>query len=141
MRLPRLPAIACLAMFVTLSSAQGASIVFSEIMYHPASEDSREEYVEFLNRGTRPVNLMGWQLRGAVQFTFPDVTLLPGEYLVVAADALVFSRLHPQSTRVLGGWEGGLSNTDEDLNLDTAAGKREDSVQYADEGERAVRAL
>ena len=43
-----------------------SDVVINEIMYHPASEDDREEYIELLNRDTRPVNLKGWRLARGV---------------------------------------------------------------------------
>jgi hypothetical protein len=36
-----------------------ASILINEIMYHPSSEDIREEYIELFNTGTTNVSLSG----------------------------------------------------------------------------------
>ena len=67
-----------------------SDIVINEIMYHPALEDDLEEYIELLNRDTRPVNLKGWRLARGVQYEFPDVVLPANGLLVVAADPVVF---------------------------------------------------
>jgi len=114
-------------------------VVINEIMYHPSSERTDEEYLELLNIGTRNVDLTGWQLKRGVDFTFPNRTLAPGAYLVVAADVAAFAQRYPLVTPVVGGWEGRLSNSGETLVLVNAAGEKVDLVRYADEGDWALR--
>lgn len=116
-----------------------ATVLISEIMYHPASEDVREEFIELHNAGTTNVNFAGWHFSSGVQFTFPNVTLVPGGYLVVAADVATFTNKYPGVATIVGGWTGQLSNSRDDIDLDDAAGNRVDSVEYADEGDWAVR--
>jgi hypothetical protein len=111
----------------------------TELMYHPASEDSREEFVEIHNPGPAPVRLAGWRFSTGVRFTFPDVVLPPGGWLAVAADLDVFATNHPAVTNVVGNWEGILSNSGQLLELVDAQGRRVDAVRYADEGDWAVR--
>ena len=67
------------------------AIAISEIMYHPSSDNSLEEYIEIFNRGSQTVNLIGWQLDRGVEFTFLNVSMNAGQYLVVAADVAAFS--------------------------------------------------
>lgn len=121
-----------------LAHGQGAlvpDVKISEIMYHPASEDSREEFIELWNLGETNVSLGGWAITGGVRYTFSnDVVMLPGSFLVVAADPGIFSGLYPDVTNVVGGWDGVLGNSRNDLNLDNDYGVRVDSVTYADEG-------
>ena len=114
-------------------------IVITEVMYHPASEDSREEFIEIHNRGARAVDLIGWQIANGVSFSFPDVTLNAGEYLVVAADEAVFQTTYPGVDNVVGGWSGQLSNRGERIELHDSSGKRIDRVAYADQGDWATR--
>lgn len=116
-----------------------SDVVINEIMYHPASEDDREEYIELLNRDTRPVNLKGWRLARGVQYEFPDVVLPANGLLVVAADPVVFSEKYPEAKPVIGGWSGRLSNSGEALVLQEAGGREADRVAYADEGDWALR--
>ncbi|MEJ2705881.1 MAG: lamin tail domain-containing protein, partial [Sedimentisphaerales bacterium] len=92
------------------SAAMGgqAGIVINEIMYHPyhpvpGAEDIREEYIELFNGATAAVSLSGWRFSNGVDFTFPDVTLDAGAYLVVAADLDVFKANYPGLTNVIGG--------------------------------------
>jgi len=116
-------------------------IVISEIMYHPASENDLEEYIELYNRGIAPVNLLDWQFSAGVQFTFPDTTLQPGDYIVVAADTATFTAMYPTVTNVVGPWTGVLHNRSEQIELVTAAGGPADRVEYADEGDWGSREL
>lgn len=114
-------------------------VVINEIMYHPASERTEEEYIELLNTSSQAVDLVGWQLKRGVDFTFPHVHLAPGATLVVAADVSAFVLRYPAETPVVGGWRGRLSNSGETLELVDAAGERVDLVRYADEGDWALR--
>jgi hypothetical protein len=58
-----------------------------------------EDWIELYNRGANPVRLLGWSLTDNQDqpglWTFPDVTIAPGQYLVVYASGL--------DRRVLGG--------------------------------------
>jgi CotH kinase protein/Lamin Tail Domain/Bacterial Ig domain/Bacterial TSP3 repeat len=116
-----------------------AAVVINEIMYHPASQNGAEEYVELLNTGPGPVALQGWQFTKGISFTFPAATLPPQGYLVVAADPAVFTAKYPGVTNVVGGWLGGLNNSDETILLNDASGTEISRVHYADQGDWAVR--
>jgi hypothetical protein len=120
-------------------SSHADGVVISEIMYHPASENSREEYIELLNTGTNTVDLSGWRFKSGIHFTFSDVSILPGAYLVVAADLAVFRAKYPSVKSVVGGWQGLLSNSGEEIKLVDALGKEVDSPYYANEGDWAIR--
>jgi hypothetical protein len=115
------------------------AVTLNEIMYHPVSENPLEEFIELLNRGSAPVNLKGWRFSDGVEFTFPDITLAGGAFLVVAADPATFQTKYPGVTNVIGGWTGQLSNNSEDIDLDDAAGQRVDSVRFASSGDWAIR--
>ncbi len=115
------------------------AIAISEIMYHPSSDNSLEEYIEIHNRGSQTVSLVGWQLDRGADFTFPDVSLNAGQYLVVAADIAAFSAKYPGVSNVVGGWSGRLSNQSDRIDLLDEFGARVDMVEYADQGDWAVR--
>ncbi|HUU93743.1 MAG TPA: CotH kinase family protein, partial [Phycisphaerae bacterium] len=122
-----------------------SDITINEIMYHAAGlpEPLGLEYVELLNTGADPVSLSGWCLNRGVNYTFPDVTLAGGDYLVVAADTAAFLAEYAEfAGNLIGGpegWDGRLSNSGEDVELEDAAGTRIDLVAYADEGDWSVR--
>ena len=123
------------------------NVVISEIMYHPSSHSDLEEYIELYNAGLAPVNLADWQLADGVQFTFPNVTINAGQYLVVAADLEAFAAKYPTVTNVVGGWTdvpagtepGVLSDAGENIQLVTSTGVSVDQVEYSDSGDWAVR--
>ncbi len=122
-------------------------VMISEIMFHPynashpLAEDIREEYFELYNSGDRPVRLAGWRVTRGVDYTFPDATIQPKAYLVVASDAAVFQSKYPQVTNVVGGWTGRLSNSGETIEIVNTIGRVIDSVPYSDEGDWSVRFL
>ena len=118
----------------------GRAVVISEIMYHPASNNVLEEYIEIHNRGSQAVNLHGWRFNRGIDFTFPNVTLNAGSYLVVAADTVAFDAAYPGVANVIGGWSGQLSNQSEAIQLVDESGARIDRVTYADDGNWATRA-
>jgi hypothetical protein len=118
---------------------QGEPIIINELMYHPSSENTKEEYVELLNASTNAVHLAGWRFTTGVRFVFPDVIIPPGGYLVVAADLATFTSKYPLVTNVIGGWDGILSNSGQLLELVDDQGQRVNSVRYADEGDWAPR--
>ncbi len=114
-------------------------IVINEIMFHPSNHATNQEWIELRNNDTAAVNLTGWRFTKGVAFTFPNVTIPAGGYLVVAASLDAFQIKHPGVTNVVGSWAGQLGNTDDEIKLETVTGENVDSVHYADEGDWAVR--
>jgi VCBS repeat-containing protein len=117
----------------------GELVVINEVMYHPASEDVLEEWIELHNTGPADVNVEGWRLNRGVDFTFPDMVIPSDGYLVVAANLSAFNSLYPSVSNVVGGWVGQLSNSGEDIELEGADGSRFDFITYSDQGDWAIR--
>ena len=95
--------------------------VINEIMYNPASGDDAEEFVEIHNRGSNPVDLEKWRLRGGISFTFPAGTSIsPGDHLVVANNTASFLAAHSNLSpaTVLGNYGGKLGNSGDTIMLD-----------------------
>ncbi len=111
------------------------AVVINEIMYHPASAQPADEWIELFNRGSNAVNLTGWALTRGVDFVFPSITLPAGGYLVVAADLAAFRARHAGVLNLTGPWSGQLNNTDEEIELEDASGDRVALVHYFDEGD------
>jgi hypothetical protein len=117
--------------FVALES----SVVINEIMYHPVTENDRDEYIELYNRGTSTVSLTGWQLTKAVRFDFPYGTEIgPGEYLVVAKDPDRIQARYDISN-VVGPYDGVLANDGECIRLRDQYDNVVDTVRYYDGGD------
>lgn len=124
------------------TGAAETNVIFSEIMYHPASENIREEYLELFNKGAQPVNLTGWKITGGIGFEFPALSIPAGGYLVVAADCAVFQAKYPgypAESGLVGGWTGRLGNGGDELRLRNALGNTVCHVPYANEGDWAIR--
>ena len=95
------------------------TLEFGVIESDPASGNQAEEYVELINSHNTAVDISGWRLTQAVDFTFPPGTVIPsGWTLHVAADKNAFrSRtIGPtggQGLFIVGGWKGDLSDGEE----------------------------
>jgi hypothetical protein len=121
-------------------------LLITEIMYHPyhldtESENTGEEFIEIYNSGNQPIDLSGWRFSDGIGFMFPEMTLNPDSYLVIAADLAMFSFLYPDAANVIGNWSGKLSNSGEKIELEDNFGQLVDAVRYSDEGQWAVREL
>jgi spore coat protein CotH len=115
-------------------------IVISEIMYHPGSDLEWDEYIEITNTGDSVVDVSGWAFDMGVLYTFPSGTEMdPGEPLVIARDADCLASARGLS-RVLGDWEGRLSNSGERLRLVNEIETIIDDVEYRDESPWTPRA-
>lgn len=111
------------------------AVAISEIHYHPLGDrDESEEFVELFNPGAAPVDLSGWELRGAV-YTFPLGTVIePGAYLVACRSAAV-ARVRFGLANAVGDFAGRLSNSSERIALFDATGTCIDAVFYDTEGD------
>lgn len=121
-------------------AAANSDLLINEIMFHPASENTLEEFVEVYNHGSTPINLLGWRLTAGVFFTnTTSVVVQPGDYYVFAADLATFQAKHPGVTNVAGGWRGILSRSGQKIELTDPSGKVQQSLRYADDGDWGVR--
>ncbi len=125
---------------------ESEAVLITEIMFHPyhaahTPEDISAEYLELFNPAEQAVDLDAWRLTGGIDFVFPADTVISAKgHLVVAADVSSFARHYPDVKGVIGGdWNKRLGNAGEVLELVNENGKRIDRVQYADEGDWAVR--
>ena len=105
-----------IAALLTALPVAAGDVVINEIMYHPTQpangpEPVAEEYIELFNRGTNTVNLANWRITKGVSFTFAEVPLAPGGYLVIAANLAAFQAKYPAVKNVTGPWTGTLRNS------------------------------
>ena len=76
--------------FALLAPAARADVVITEILYHPVSDDDREEFVEIYNTGASSVDLSSWCIDG-INFCFPPGASIPAsQFRVVAKNAAEF---------------------------------------------------
>jgi hypothetical protein len=96
-------------------------ITINEIMYHPISRSLDDEYVELHNWGTNTIDLGGWRLSGAIDFTFPSgAAVAPGGYAVAARNLANLLAKYPNLTpaNTWGNYSGALKDSGDRLVLE-----------------------
>jgi len=117
-----------------LAARADTCIVFNEIMYHPATNESALEYVELYNQMSVDVDISAWRISSGIDYTFPNGTIIhSGGYLVVAISPATLSAV-TGLTNVLGPFVGRLSNTGEKVELRDSNNRLMDSVTYGTDG-------
>ncbi len=105
-------------------------IVITEIMYNPPESGTDSlEFIELYNNDNITVNLDGYYFSDGVTFTFPDVDVNPGDYILVAYDSLAMLNTFGVTAY---SYTGGLSNSGELILLRNSFGMVVDSVMYDD---------
>ena len=112
-----------------LDAVDPPPIVINEIHYDPDVVTELAEFIELYNAGPDPVDISGWSLTNAVDYTFPATTQIPsGDYVVVAQDPqTVLSKF---GTAALGPWDGRLDNDGDHIVLRNDVGDKVDEVTY-----------
>jgi len=110
----------------------------TEIMYHPQDSndpnDPNEEFIELKNIGSTAVNLNQVRFTNGIDFTFGDIDLAPGEYVVVVKDREAFEAVQPGFSGLLAGeYSGSLDNGGEKIELQDAAGQTILHFKYDDD--------
>ncbi len=106
-------------------------LVITEIMYNPPEGGTDSlEFIELYNFDNVNIDLEGYTISSAFDFTFPAYTLTPGSYFLLAVDSVAF-----QTVFGLTAWQfdnGALNNTSELIVLSNSFGMIVDSVRYSD---------
>jgi PKD repeat protein len=118
--------------YITVSANSGFNLVITEIMYNPPEAgDDILEYIEIFNNSSEAANLTGLYFAQGIVFEFPEETLDPGAYYVVAIDAAAFNTAFGFEPAQ---WtSGALSNSGETLEIKDALGNTIDIVTYSDQ--------
>lgn len=117
---------------------------FTEVMYHPADQvgfsDEDFEFLELRNTGTDLLNLNGYQIRGGIDFVFPNITLTSGQRVLVVKDLFAFSLLYDTNGMIIAGQfsttssnTNNLDNTGERLILEGRMGEPIQDFRYDDD--------
>ena len=117
-------------------STRRGGLIISEIMYNPRLRpDGRNmEFVELYNTRQEIQEIGGFQLTGAVQYTFPAGTFIsPTNYLIVAASPNDLQLVYGLP-RVEGPFTGALPNNDGLVQLRNEQGAVLLSVEYGSQG-------
>ncbi|HKS37845.1 MAG TPA: lamin tail domain-containing protein, partial [Verrucomicrobiae bacterium] len=114
-----------------------STVVFNEIMYHPATSESSLEWVELHNQMAVNMDLSGWSIEGGIDFAFPEGTVLTGGgYLVVAISPAALAAAG--YTNAFGPFAGRLSNSGEILEVRNNNHRLMDSIDYDTDDEWPV---
>jgi hypothetical protein len=122
------------------ASAVDSVVVFNEIHYHPATSEATSEWIELHNQMAVDIDLSAWSIRGEVEYTFPEGTIILGQgYLVIASDPPAL-RAWTGSTNVVGPFSGRLNNSRGTLTLRDRNDRVMDRFEYRDQGKWPVAA-
>ncbi len=112
--------------------AHDTDLVITEIMYHPLSAEQKEKFIEILNIGSEEASLNGWRLVGDATYAFPaSGTILPGQYIVVAAD-MKWMISHYPAVKAFGNFQGLTSTGGQAVALRAPNGVVADYVDFHD---------
>ncbi len=107
------------------------SLVITEIMYNPPeSGNDSLEFIEIFNNGVETVNMDGFSFTAGVEFTFPNVEIMPEEYLLVGINSAAM--LGTFGVDALQWTDGALSNGGEKIELSDSYLNVIDSLTYDD---------
>ena len=109
---------------------QAADLLINEVMYAPNNQEP--EWIEFINKSTRQVNLKNWKISDSnslVAITTSDLFLNPGEMVVVSNDESI-SNYYPYSIKIITRGLPSLGNNGDDIILKSGSGMTIDSLRY-----------
>lgn len=96
------------------------AVVINELLYHPPSRATEDEFIELFNLTDQTLSLAGWRFTDGVTFAFPDGAAIPGRgHVVVVRDASRFRERHPalDPNVIFGNYDGALDNGGERVAL------------------------
>lgn len=107
-----------------------SNLVITEIMYNsPEAGTDTLEFVEIYNANATPVNLLGCYINDAFQYSFPNITMNAGQYLVLCVNANAFQNVY--GTPATQWFSGALSNSGEAITLRDGLNNIIDQVTYS----------
>ncbi len=115
----------------TLEPRNLLAVVINEFHSDPDDPTEQVEFIELFNTGAGAIDLAGWRIDEAVDFTFPGgASIGAGGYLVVTQSAADFQVKYGFAP--FGQWEIGdrLANEGETIELRDAANNLVDTVTY-----------
>ena len=121
----------CKDAYIQVNEPIDAEIVITEIMYNsPESGTDSLEFIELYNNGTEALNMENYSFSLGVVFTFPALTINPGEYQLVAVNSNAIQNTFGKPS--LQWTTGALSNSGEPIVLVDNFGFLVDSVNFDD---------
>ncbi len=110
------------------------TLVFNEIMYHPATNEPALEWVELHNQMAVDLDISNWSLTGGLTYQFAsNVVIKGGGYLVVASSPSNLLAV-TSATNVFGPFTNRLANSGETLQLRDNNRRVVSEVSYGADG-------
>lgn len=110
------------------------TVVFNEMMYHPATNEAALEWVELHNQMAVDMDISGWRLGGEIAYRFGEGVVVPGGgYLVVAVSPAALTTASGV-TNVAGPFAGRLGNGGGAVTLRNNNDRLMDRVVYGPNG-------
>ena len=132
--------------YVTGTLPAAATLVVSEIHYHPSNPTAAEltsdpllndddfEFIELRNVGASALDLTGAHFTEGVQFTFPAGTVLAaGAHLVVVEHLAAFTLRYGAGATIAGQYTGNFDNDADTVVLVSASGAELIRLRYDDD--------
>ena len=118
--------------------ASASNLKITEIMYDPydfaGSENNNTfEWLELQNTSLKPISLSGVSFLKGIKFTFPGLTLEPGQRTLIVGDLEEFEKIYGagQDYVVAGQFSGALDNAGEEIQLIAASGEIIQTISYS----------
>jgi hypothetical protein len=135
---PRNSVILALALATALARAD-TTVVFNEIMYHPATNEPALEWVELRNQNGVDVDVSGWSITGGIGFLFPSNSIVRGGgFALVAVSPATMIAALGSTNGVFGPFTNRLGNDGDTLRLRDNSGRVVDEISYGTEGDWPV---
>ncbi|WP_200268118.1 lamin tail domain-containing protein [Luteolibacter pohnpeiensis] len=108
---------------------ENGRVLINEIHYNGLNNTVHSDFIELFNFDQSPVDISGWTLSGAIDFTFPaGTTMQAGGYLVIAQNPATVAALWNVSA--LGPYEKSLSSDGETITLTDTSEQTVAEVSY-----------
>jgi hypothetical protein len=121
-----------------LPARADTTLVFNEIMYHPATNETVLEWVELYNQMAVDLDIGGWRLDGDVEYTFPTNSRIAGRSYIIVAFFPPAMFASTSQTNIVGPFLHRLNNGSGHLVLRNQNGRQIDEVNYETSGEWPV---
>ncbi len=128
----------CVALAMTPGALHG-QVAVSEIMYDLDGADSKREWVEIQNTGSTPLDLAKWKINDGSNHVLNvppknggsgETLIAPGQYVIIAADAISFRSDHPSVSVSVIDSTLSLGNESDNISLLNASGTVITSASY-----------
>lgn len=132
---------------IPLPQAPETVLNFGEVEFNPASRNQAEEFFQLVNTNADAVDVSGWKVSGAVEYTFPGGTVIPSNSVLYLSPDVAAFRARTTGPRggqglfVHGPYRGQLSARGETLLLSDDTGRRVASQTYVGNPSPAQSAL